>query len=120
MRNGSELAVAGSDGTSSRSLVSSQASLHTPSFTPDGARIVFAADLASPGGQLDLYVVGVDGGDLRRLTFTPGSERAPRVSPDGSTLLFSDDGGGTPQLMVAPFSAELGTPWTVDRRDGVE
>ncbi|MCO4773914.1 MAG: PD40 domain-containing protein [Deltaproteobacteria bacterium] len=117
VRDGSELVLANSDGTRSTSLVSSQAAIHTPAFSPDGSDVLFAGDLATPGGTLDLFAVGTDGAGLRRLTFTPGSERTPRVSPDGTTLLFSGDGEGSPQLYASPWAATAGTPWTVDRRD---
>lgn len=117
MANGSELVLAKADGTDTRTLVSAQASLHTPSFSPDGSHVLFAADLPSPGGQLDLFAVNSSGDGLRRITFTEGSERTPRISPDGSSLLFSADGGGSPQLFVAPYTATAGTPWTPERRD---
>lgn len=115
--NGSELVVATTQGSEPRTLLSAQAALHTPSYSPDGALIVFSADLANPGGQLDLYVVTVDGGDLRRLTFSPGSERSPRIAPDGASILYTDDAGGSPQLVVSPWDPTFGAPWTAERRD---
>jgi Tol biopolymer transport system component len=80
--------------------------------------VLFASDLAAPGGQLDLFAVHRSGQDVRRITFSDGSERTPRLSPDGRRLLFSADGEGSPQLYVAPFRATEGTPWSIPQRDG--
>ena len=115
---GSDLVLAQANGTQPRTLLSSQASLHTPSFSPDGNHVLFASDLAAPGGQLDLFAVHRSGQDVRRITFSDGSERTPRLSPDGRRLLFSADGEGSPQLYVAPFRATEGTPWSIPQRDG--
>ena len=58
----------------------------SPSWSPDGKRIVF---LSNRDGNFELYSIGRDGRGERRLTKTPRrDEESPRFSRDGKRLLF--------------------------------
>jgi WD40-like Beta Propeller Repeat len=48
-----------------------------PRFSPDGRRIVFAAEVDPTTGDYDLFVVDVSGSNLTRLTEGPASDRSP-------------------------------------------
>lgn len=62
-----------------------------PSWSPDGARIVYERWTPEGRAGVDLYVVSLDGGSVRRLTDTPGYEGRPSWgSPSGI-----GPGGGT-------------------------
>jgi serine/threonine-protein kinase len=61
----------------------------TPSWSPDGSRIVFASDR---DGDFDLYVVNADGTDLRQLTNEEGNEIEPAWSPDGTRIAYHQSG----------------------------
>ncbi|HRX18275.1 MAG TPA: DPP IV N-terminal domain-containing protein [Gemmatimonadales bacterium] len=62
----------------------------TPTFSPDGRRIVFSG---LDGGMSDLFVIDVDGTNLQRLTNDRYADMHPVFSPDGSTIAFTTDRG---------------------------
>ena len=62
----------------------------TPSWSPDGQRIVFTG---YTGGISDLFVVNRNGSGLQRLTNDKHAEFHPVWSPDGSTIAFATDRG---------------------------
>ena len=68
----------------------------TPSFFPDGRRVVFASN--RDGRDRELYVRDTErGGRLIRLTDNRADDWAPTVSPDGRWIAFlsNRDGGRT-------------------------
>jgi Tol biopolymer transport system component len=90
----------------------------TPTWSPDGKRIAFAAE-----GSCDTRIVVVDrdGGDARALT-TSFSDW-PAWSPDGRSILVDtrhgyallSAGGGVPER-IRRDSSELGASWSSDGR----
>jgi Tol biopolymer transport system component len=81
------------DGTGDRQLVAGVVPPHSssdharrPSWSPDGARLVFERTAFSEGRlrSLGLYGVNATGGGLRRL----GAGTAPAWSPDGTRIAF--------------------------------
>jgi Tol biopolymer transport system component len=59
-----------------------------PSFSPDGRRIVFSAQV---GGLTDLFVFDTQAQSLRRLTSDAYADLQPSWSPDGRGIVFSTD-----------------------------
>jgi hypothetical protein len=63
--------------------------LRSPTFSPDGREVVFAA--LSESGRQDLYRFDLDTETLRRLTSDFYWDDDPEWSPDGRTLAFVSD-----------------------------
>lgn len=67
----------------------------SPSWSPDGYRIVFSARV---NGEEDVYLTNVEGTSLARLTDNSGIiDRDPVWSPDGQTIVFVSDRDGRGQ-----------------------
>jgi Tol biopolymer transport system component len=87
-----EIFVAAADGSGARQVTSNGAANFGPSFFPDGKRIIFASNLADPGGRdFDLFVVRDDGTGLERITFNDTFDGFPMFSPDGRRLVFASN-----------------------------
>jgi len=69
-----------------------------PSWSPDGARIVFYAEQAD--GQADLFVMNADGSRVQRVMETPHDEGGPAFSPDGRRVAFDTDRDGNFEIYV--------------------
>ena len=68
----------------------------SPSWSPDGSRLVFVSDR---DGNSEIYVMDVDGQNQTRLTDYDGWG-APVWSPDGSRLVFASDRDGNSEIYV--------------------
>ena len=100
----------------------------SPSFSPDGRRIVF---VQHTGGAADIFVMNADGSNQVNLTNTPGySEASPAFSPDGRTIVFNTeteqpvvelfrmnaDGSGRVQLTDTAVAKEAEADFSPDGR----
>ena len=63
----------------------------SPSYAPDGSRIVFNSDR---GGSPQLYVMDRAGGSARRISFGAGNYGSPAWSPRGDQIAFTKFKGG--------------------------
>ena len=90
-----------------------------PSFSPDGAQIVFRRDLAGSG---DIWVMGANGSAPHPLTSGAGNDSTPVFSPDGSKIVFTrsgklmvmSSGGGTPAAIPGSTGCELSPDFSPD------
>ncbi|HEX6399733.1 MAG TPA: hypothetical protein VF108_04580 [Actinomycetota bacterium] len=109
------------DGSDPVQLTDDESGEHEPSWSPDGARIVFAtgeSDLAQ-----DIYVMDADGSDVRRLTAWEGLDFVPLWSPDGRWIAFSSDRDATPAQQASNRSGDeifTGLSLYVMRADGAD
>jgi len=60
----------------------------TPVWSPDGAKIAFAANRTEPREAFDIYVMDADGSNIRRLTSDEADAARPYWSPDGREIVF--------------------------------
>jgi hypothetical protein len=116
----SEIAIVDAASRAVRALVSSHPARNvTPTWSADGARILFASDRA-PGG-FGLYEADVQTGSVRRLEAGPGAQ-FPALSPDASRLAFVGyTADGYDLFEIAPGSVrvpieEPGLPAAADPR----
>lgn len=71
--------------------------LWSPSYSPDGARIVFVHDA---GGRGQINVMNRDGSDAVNLSSNKFCDRSPVWSPDGKRIAFISDRNGDWNLYV--------------------
>jgi TolB protein len=58
----------------------------SPSYSPDGSKIVFNSDR---GGSRQLYIMNSDGSNVERISFGGGYYSAPSWSPRGDYIAFT-------------------------------
>ena len=93
-----ELFVARADGSEVRQITQLGGANWAPYFTPDGKRIIFSSNHASPMGYpFNLYMVNLDGTGLEQLTTDKTFDSFPMFSPDGKRLVWASNrnNGGT-------------------------
>jgi len=99
-----DLFVQALDGTPAVPLVTQAGNDYTPSFSPDGRRLVFASDHS---GNTELYLREADG-QVRNLSNHPGEDFHPAWWPDGSRIIFTSDRSGQFQIYsVRPDGSDL-------------
>jgi Tol biopolymer transport system component len=106
----------------SRPLTSPEVGCLYPSYSWDGAQIVYSSDagfdqpredmVAIAAGwrtrtyvnraALNLFVMDSDGGDVRQITSGRHQDIRPSFSPDGGTVVFYSDRSGTFLLWTVP------------------
>lgn len=89
-----ELYVARVDGSEMRQVTQLGNANWAPFFTPDGTRILFSSNHASPMGfPFNLFMVNLDGTGLEQVTFDTAFDSFPMFSPDGKRLVWSSNRG---------------------------
>ena len=77
--------VMNADGSNQTALTSDGAFANSPSWSPDGSKIVFQSNR---DGTDQLYVMNADGSGITRLTNGDWGDQQPAWSPDGSKIAF--------------------------------
>ncbi len=73
-----------SDGSGEKQLTEGQNN-YTPSWSPDGQKILFAS---AKEGPIKIFIMNYDGKDKKQLTTGNASDLFPKFSPDGKKILF--------------------------------
>ncbi len=90
-----EIYVMTADGGDLRRLTNNRATDHSPSWSPDGKRIVFMSardghiDANHGSPTFEIYVMAADGSNPRNLTNNPHYDMSPSWSPDGKQIVFA-------------------------------
>ena len=69
----------------------------SPSFSPDGRRIVFSG---MRRGSSDLYIASLDADGYTQVTKDPYGDLQPQWSPDGRTIAFTSERGDDTDLDI--------------------
>jgi|GEM_PF-5877960 len=88
-----DIYILNADGTDAYRLPTYESDLAVaiePAWSPDGKKIVFAANRGEyPDDPQDIYMINTDGTQLRQLTHNTDVERIPQWSPDGKRIFFA-------------------------------
>jgi dipeptidyl aminopeptidase/acylaminoacyl peptidase len=111
-------ARAATDEGVARPLVTTAGSSAMPSWSPDGARILFHSrrkdDKQRAGATRNLYSVRADGTDERRLTKGNKDEYHAVLSPDGKKILYVSEVNGSRDIWLADADGQNAVPLTDD------
>ena len=86
-----EIYVMDTDGSNVVQLTHNTAFDTSPSWSPDGRRIVFVSDRDE---ATEIYLMDTDGSNVVQLTKNATYESVPSWSPDGRRIAFSSDRDG--------------------------
>lgn len=76
----------------------------SPSWSPDGGKIVFTSYMQ---GSPDLYIVNVGSKKLTKITGDKGTNITPAWSPRGNSIVFTSSVGGNPNLYTIPSTGQV-------------
>jgi len=86
------------DGKNKMRIVRNGATNWSPSWHPDGKRIIFSSnmddwheDIKRFGHNFEIYLVNIDGTGLERITHNSVFDSFPMFSPDGKKLVFASN-----------------------------
>ncbi len=68
-----------------RQILRKDGILASPSFSPDGSKMVFVSDM---GGSAQVYITDLGSGNMKRLTYSGRYNSAPSFSPKGDLITF--------------------------------
>src|SRR3984885_14426271 len=102
-----ELVVANADGKNARVITDFGCASFSPTFTPDGKRVLFASNKHNcDGRKFELFMVNLDGSGLTQVTDFDGFTSFPEFSPDGKTLVYCSDKGAKSRYEFNIFVAD--------------
>jgi hypothetical protein len=102
-----EVWVANADGSNATQLTASPGLDRSPSWSPDGKKIVFASER---NGLSEIFVMNEDGSNQHQVTFNAARDRTTAWTADGNQIVYdkefseiyvvSADGGGDERRLV--------------------
>ena len=92
-----QLAIADADGYNEKIIYNSPQPLMSPSWSPDGTRLVYVSFLS---GRPEIFIQNIFTAKKERLTSFQGLNSAPRWSPDGKYLALTLSKDGNPEIYI--------------------
>lgn len=92
-----------------------QVHLESPTWSPDGKQIAFAASFTGQGADWNVYLANIDGTELRQLTRTGAWDAT--WSPDGKTIAFVSTIAGKRQISLMSVDGSASRPITTGASD---
>ena len=90
-----EIFVMNADGSNKRQITHNGAANFAPFFFPGNRRIIFASNMADPGGRtFALYVINIDGTGQERVSYDKTFDAFPMFTRDGKHLVFASNRNG--------------------------
>ncbi len=109
--------VMDADGSAKRRLTDNGATNWSPSWHPDGKRIIFSSnmddwreELKTFGHNFELYLIHVDGTGLERITYNNVFDSFPMFSHDGKMIAFAANRNPTKPRATDIFIADWDEP----------
>ena len=96
-KNRKNIFVMDMDGARKKQITRYKHNSFSPSWSPNGKKIVFTSYLH---GQPDIYTIGKNGKGLRRLTNGVGAKITPTWSPSGKNIAFSSTINGEAEIFI--------------------
>ncbi len=91
------LAVADADGHNEQIVYESKKPLMSPSWSPDGKRLVY---VSFTRGRPEIYIQNIFSREIRRVADFKGINSAPVFSPDGTQLALTLSKDGNPEIYL--------------------
>ena len=96
------------DGSNRYELPNLVGDAYTPSWSPDGNKIVFEG---YEGDYSDIFTADIDGSNIYNLTNSDSGDRTPKWSPDGSKIIFNSYINGATSIYVMDSDGSNQKPW---------
>ena len=107
------LAVADSDGHNEQVIYESKHPLMSPSWAPDGKRLVY---VSFTRGRPEVYIQNIVTRKFERIVAFKGLNSAPVFSPDGSKLALTLSKDGNPEIYILDMATKLAQLQIVDKK----
>lgn len=82
---------------------SGRGAYRTPTFTPDGQRVIYAF---AEQGPMQLWSVNLQGQDKKQITQTEGMTHWPSFTPDGKRLVFANSRENNYEIYIRDVDGE--------------
>lgn len=122
-KGGKDIYTMDMDGHNPTAVTNNKSINISPSWSPDGTKLVFTSYMK---GNPDLYLVTVGKKDYKRITPGKGSNITPKWSPDGGQIAFSSSisgisniyvmapAGGTMRRITNSHAIDVSPAWSAD------
>jgi Tol biopolymer transport system component len=95
---GNGIFIMNSDGSSPIQLATNPYAIQDLSFSPDGAKIAYDADISGP--NFDIFTMNADGAHNIDITNNLACDCEPTWSPDGTKIAFASNRDGNFQIYI--------------------